>query len=466
MLPVSILKIAGGLIGGYLIKETFDEVSKYKDVENMKNGGLSNEFQVNDPETIEKYNNKIILKNDIETLLKEMDKTTTQSEQAKLVRKDIVVITMELNDVQNANVHAKNVKGIIDTRIKDINNDVASFYLPKNKNDDKLTYIEYLNTIKNNLNNKIVFINESFGEYIEIDNLKQYSLDSVFEFKDKINELKKRNEDLIYFLNQNQHISISKAAGNYSTFIENRDILLENFQMLSNNDYETMQTISLMLNLIIENKINGKENLKESEEFLKNLKEICQFKNINYDNFINLYIKDYLLSYERIDLLNKSKNLNQSNEFHLKQLNIVEALDLNIINENIKTFKKYNKNEDLTELENDIKNLNINGKLQYNNKNIKELEVLYLKYAKKYPEIFEITKFGNLSNLIYKNGEVLKTSIDGHNGVKLSSSEGTSYANPTYITNYIEEYKKFLNINGYNIKNVFEAEENRNIYDR
>lgn len=457
MLPVSIIKkIVGVLASGLIIKETFDEVSKYKDVENMKNGGLSNKFQVNDPKTIEKYNNKIILKSDIETLLKEMDKTT----------KDIVVITIELNNVQDANVHAKNVKGIIDTRIKDLNNDVASFYLPKNKNDDKLTYIEYLNTIKNNLNNKIVFINESFGEYIEIDNLKQYTFDSVFEFKDKINELKKRNEDLIYFLNQNQHISISKAAGNYSTFIENRDILLENFQMLSNNDYETMQTISLMLNLIIENKINGKENLKESEDFLKILKETCQFKNINYDNFINLYVKDYLLSYERIDLLNKSKNLNQNNESHLKQLNIVEALDLNIINENIKTFKKYNKNEGLTELENSIKSLNINERLQYDNEDIKKLEVLYLKYAKKYPEIFEITKFGNLSNLIYKNGEVLKTSIDGHNGVKLSSSEGTSYANPTYITNQVEEYKEFLNINGYNIKNVFETEENRNIYDR
>ncbi len=141
MLPVSILKIAGGLIGGYLIKETFDEVSENEKTTNVLNLGFLDLFTVVNPELIEKYNNKIILKSDIEILLKEMDKTI----------KDIVVITMELNNVQDANVHAKNVKGIIDTRIKDINNDVASFYLPKNKNDDKLTYIEYLNAIKNNL---------------------------------------------------------------------------------------------------------------------------------------------------------------------------------------------------------------------------------------------------------------------------------------------------------------------------
>ena len=59
--------------------------------------------------------------------------------------------------------------------------------------------------------------------------------------------------------------------------------------------------------------IKGEEVSKDIELIESNLKPLFVANKLSYDNFISLYINDFLVHYDTYNLLNKSKDLKNNN---------------------------------------------------------------------------------------------------------------------------------------------------------
>lgn len=206
------------------------------------------------------------------------------------------------------------------------------------------------------------------------------------------------------------------------------------FNKITNNDLEIIKDLSEAMNLIIEKKILGKNIDKDELNLKESLKDILKVTNINYNDFMNLYILDYLSNFQGNDLIKREK------EIQNKNLKIVEAIDEENIYKNYENYLKYNK---------PIKELKYyfdkNNSMNYNLEDLNRIKELYKDNKEKYPEIFELTRYGSISLIPYLNSKILERDVHGHNQEKIFDGEkGTSLAAPQYLMNYIKEENKLL----------------------
>lgn len=138
------------------------------------------------------------------------------------------------------------------------------------------------------------------------------NLNSIKPIKDSFN--KKINEDndkLINLLNKYENLNIVKSLGNNIEKNLHRlnDYLKVAFDKITNNNYETTKEITLLLNNVLNKIVKGEEVSKDIELIESNLKPLFVANKLSYDNFISLYINDFLVHYDTYNLLNKSKDL-------------------------------------------------------------------------------------------------------------------------------------------------------------
>ena len=154
---------------------------------------------------------------------------------------------------------------------------------------------------------------------------------------------------------------------------------------------------------------------------------------LSYDNFISLYINDFLVHYDTYNLLDKSKDLKNNN------LSIVEAFDEKKILDNYNAYKEYNQKE-IPELE-DYFTLYKKYKLDYSysQEDIAKLKELYEHNKDKYPEIFKISTFGTFSSLEHHNKESFKFGPHKQDSSGLMSATGTSFATPEVLSDIVKK---------------------------
>jgi hypothetical protein len=190
--------------------------------------------------------------------------------------------------------------------------------------------------------------------------------------------------------------------------------------------------MSTLMVILIEAKLSGL-NISELEKELEDLFEEPIFKKHNKDEFIDLFIKDYLANYEGYDLL---KKIEQSG---INNIKIVEAINSKSIIENYKTYKELNKEfNDIEELE------DLSSNLSYKLEDTEYILELYNKYKEEYPFIFKMNNLGSFSNFINQDTLGYKIGVDGQDGTTIfKSNTGTSSASPMILANdYTQEIKQ------------------------
>ena len=432
--------------------------------------GLGNDFRVIDEDQFKNKEYIITNKEYIENLL-ETIKSNSENK-----NKENYIFVIDSNIGLD---HAKDSFGVIEKKIfnEKANNDFSLNYIPMNigfdKNIHKRDVMKYNNVkndeeyeqlIKKSINSSItiieniaekfkdknVAINESFVNFIRIDKLDKYKYNNVkniklsFEdlkeeqLKGKMKDIENNNNEKLNLLINNSNVVLYKSAGNY---VYNSEHYKEKFKLEiimrvgTNNNYKFMKEISLMMNQIIEHKIynnwqeipnlllNTFNSLKKNiEDFNQNKKEKNKIK-LDLNDFIDLYIKDYLANYESYDLLKKI------NHFKIDNIKIVEATNGQVIKDNYEIAKKLNNLGKIKDLENLSSNLN------YDLNEIEDMIKLYNKYSEIYPEIFKINALGSFSTLQFHDTIGIRRGIDGQNGTNLlNSNTGTSTAAPMMLS--------------------------------
>lgn len=430
---------------------------------------IKNDYQVFNENDISKIENKIPTKNTYDEIIKKVE----------LSDKDNIVITF---DGVNDSSHAKNVKGIIDNTLNDNNiENIDSIYMPKilsfklNEdykdiyknintdkkyidNSDQRQYLEVLNQYKEYNNAKFdnyvydqlskidknIYINESFGVYIKFNHKKtSMNLKTLDLFTQNLNDLDDKAKNKIEFLNQNPNIKIITAAGNNFYYeldtlnLKSNVILKDMFDKLTNNDYNKTKELSIVLNEIIEEyRKNSTVGLKYFDNFKNELKDLFEEKKINPDALMSFFIQDYLIHYEKLALLKNEDKLINNNLF------ILEAENQGKVLKNYDDYKKYHNKTipDLDEYFTTTKELYIklvNNEEKLDRHQIKEFKEFVEKYEDKYPEIFKYTNHGTFNNFGYHESNILKRSVEGHNGSGFIGLSGTSFAAPEYTASLI-----------------------------
>ena len=432
--------------------------------------GLGNDFRVIDEDQFKNKEYIITNKEYIENLL-ETIKSNSENK-----NKENYIFVIDSNIGLD---HAKDSFGVIEKKIfnEKANNDFSLNYIPMNigfdKNIHKRDVMKYNNVkndeeyeqlIKKSINSSItiieniaekfkdknVAINESFVNFIRIDKLDKYKYNNVkniklsFEdlkeeqLKGKMKDIENNNNEKLNLLINNSNVVLYKSAGNY---VYNSEHYKEKFKLEiimrvgTNNNYKLMKEISLIMNQIIEHKIynnwqeipnlllNTFNSLKENiDNFNQNKEEKNKIK-LDLNDFIDLYIKDYIANYESYDLLKKI------NHFKIDNIKIVEATNGQVIKDNYEIAKKLNNLGKIKDLENLSSNLN------YDLNEIEDMIKLYNKYSEIYPEIFKINALGSFSTLQFHDTIGIKRGIDGQNGTNLlDSNTGTSTASPMMLS--------------------------------
>lgn len=389
-------------------------------------------------------------------------KKILESERDFIEKEDVFDIVNKINEDKNKYIslvvdsnfnirHSKAVSGIIETNLRDnqFEKKYSNYFIPKNMNYDKIDQItlgiksfpdsffyrinelilknqDYYDVFSNINKDKKVFVNESFGENPMFDKNDILSFDNVISFKQKLEILDKESQKTISFLNNNPNIHIVKTAGNNTKDLNGNQInneLKKMFDILTSYDYEDTMALVVFFNKIIQDKIHGNEIDEESKDFLKTFKEYSTKLNINYDNFIDLYLKDYLV------LINNN-------------LFIVEALNYNKILENYTHYKdylqKHGNTSKLKNFEEDLINLNIKKDQHYNKDDISKIKYLYNEYKEILPEIFKYSTYGTISNLQYHKNSIFQRSIEGYSSYyEEDPFNGTSAACPEFLSELI-----------------------------
>ncbi len=371
----------------------------------------------------------------------------------------------------NLNIdHAIDSSGFIEAKLKkeDLTEDVALVFIPLNigynsssnyikekmveKKENKVLTIEELDKklqesiepnrvielIAEKFKDKNVAINESFVSYIHIDKIfgeKKISFNDLTNEKliDKLNTINKYNDEKIKLLEDNPNIKLYKSAGNYvhnSSNINDRD-KLKDILISLDGKYETIESMSTLMVILIEAKLSGL-NISELEKELEDLFEEPIFKKHNKDEFIDLFIKDYLANYEGYNLLKKIEQRGINN------IKIVEAINSKSIIENYKIYKELNKEFEIKELE------DLSSNLSYNLEDTEYILELYNKYKDDYPFIFKMNNLGSFSNFINHDTLGYKVGVDGQDGTTMfRSNTGTSSASPMILANdYTQKLKE------------------------
>lgn len=389
--------------------------------------------------------------------------------------KDIVCITYDSNDGKSN--HAKHVKGIIDSNLYHNNllDQVDSIYIPTttsslfkelesnshliyNKNysiqenvslelkedrikallNEELTFNEVLTEIsKRNIDKKII-INRSNGESLEL--LQESILNLSFLDKEPILDYTFRSiKDSRYFvnlLNENENINVSLTAGNNQCYYHKtindwqlHDELNNYFFEITKGDFQEMKELSTYLNLMIENKLI---HSIENTQLLEKLQE--ENPNLDINLFFSYYIKDYILHSNVYQTLKQSDNIKNNN------IHIIETYDYTTFKKNYDLYKKYNPN--IKELDQLFDNLSLKQKNEivgYDKKNIELLKEAFDNYKEKYPSIFKISKYGCFCNLEFEHSKSLVLSPHGHYKENIGKMNGTSFASPEFVSNYIKD---------------------------
>ncbi len=380
------------------------------------------EYKINKDNQLEKFEEGLT-KNNLDKLLNEIKDSQV----------DNIVIIMD--SYKNLS-HAHQVKAIVDTNLKEENN-VKTFYIPfSSKNKEDLNRFEAIEKIIENNPNKKVFINQSFGSDLLKESFEA-SLDSIKPIKDSflIKKINEDNDKLINLLNKYENLNIVKSAGNNIEKKLHRlnEYLKVVFDKITNNNYETTKEITLLLNNVLNKIVKGEEVSKDIELIESNLKPLFVANKLSYDNFISLYINDFLVHYDTYNLLDKSKDLKNNN------LSIVEAFDEKKILDNYNAYKEYNQKE-IPELE-DYFTLYKKYKLDYSysKEDVAKLKELYENNKDKYPEIFKISTFGTFSSLEHHNKESFKFGPHKQDSSGLMSASGTSFATPEVLSDIVKK---------------------------
>ncbi len=250
---------------------------------------------------------------------------------------------------------------------------------------------------------------------------------------DKLNSINQANDEKLNLMEANPKIKLYKSAGNYvhnSSNINDRD-KLKDILISLDGKYETIVSMSTLMVILIEAKLSGL-NISELEKELEDLFEEPIFKKHNKDEFIDLFIKDYLANYEGYNLLKKIEQRGINN------IKIVEAINSKSIIENYKTYKELNKEFEIKELE------DLSSNLSYKLEDTEYILELYNKYKEDYPFIFKMNDLGSFSNFINHDTLGYKIGVDGQDGTTMfKSNTGTSSASPMILANdYTQEIKE------------------------
>ncbi len=386
----------------------------------------------------------------------------------------------------NLNInHAIDSSGFIEAKLKKekLEKEVEVIFIPLNigynsssnyikekmveKKENKVLTIEELNKklqesidpnrvielIADKFKDKNVAINESFVVSIYLDKIYTNKI-TKFDFNDlnsqelknKINSINQANDEKIKLLEANPNIKLYKSAGNYvhnSSNINDRD-KLKDILISLDGKYETIESMSTLMVILIEAKLSGL-NISELEKELEDLFEEPILKKHNKDEFIDLFIKDYLANYESYDLLKKIEQRGIDN------IKIVEAINSKSIIENYERYKKIlltecNKQSIACEKKGfEIKELeDLSSNLSYKLEDTEYILELYNKYKEEYPFIFKMNNLGSFINFINHNTLGYKVGVDGQDGTTMfRSNTGTSSASPMILVNdYTQEIKQ------------------------
>ena len=409
----------------------FDKLEKiYLDLFNT-----IDEYKLNKDSQLNKFEAGLTNQN-LNNLLKEIKDSDVDN---------IVIVMDSYKDIS----HPHKVKAIIDTNLKEETN-TKTFFIPSNSNnkDDFIKKIEAIEKIMENNQDKKVFINQSFSNDI-IKETFEANFNNISPLKDSylIKRVNEDNKDLIDLLNKYPNLTIVKSAGNNIEKGTHKlnDYLKVAFDKLTNNDYNTMKDISLLLNHVLKKAINGEDISLDVANIEKEFKPLFEEAKLSYNNFISLYINDFLVHYDAYSALEQSKNLKNNN------LNIVEAFDESKILENYVAYKDYHKKE-IPELEDYFtfyKKYKID--YSYSKEEINELKKLHEKHKDTYPEIFKISTFGTFSNLEHHNNETLKFAPHKHDTSGFLMGNGTSFAAPELLSDLVKENK--INQQDINLEN-------------
>jgi hypothetical protein len=257
----------------------------------------------------------------------------------------------------------------------------------------------------------------------------------------------------------NPNIKLYKSAGNYvhnSSNINDRD-KLKDILISLDGKYKTIVSMSTLMVILIEAKLSGL-NISELEKELEDLFEEPTFKKHNKDEFIDLFIKDYLANYEGYDLLKKI------NHFKIDNVKVVEAINSKSIIENYERYKKIlltecnkqsiacknkgfeifyqNATSNPLLVKKELEDLSSN--LSYKLEDTEYILELYNKYKEDYPFIFKMNDLGSFSNFINHDTLGYKIGVDGQDGTTIfRANTGTSSTSPMTLANdYTQEIKQ------------------------
>ena len=258
--------------------------------------------------------------------------------EAKLTKegleKEVALVFIPLNLGYNSSSNYTKEK-----MIENKENEVSTIEELNNKIED-VSHNRVIELIAEKFKDKNVAINESFVSYIHIDKIfgeKKISFNDLTNGKliDKLNSINQVNDEKIKLLEANPNIKLYKSAGNYvhnSSNINDRD-KLKDILISLDGKYETIVSMSTLMVILIEAKLSGL-NISELEKELEDLFEEPILKKHNKDEFIDLFIKDYLANYESYNLLKKIEQRGIDN------IKIVEAINSKSIIENYERYKK------------------------------------------------------------------------------------------------------------------------------
>lgn len=421
------------------------------------NGIKDKPYICNEPKKILDLKDKITDNDFMEYYISDINKNINPNKSLILVLDD-----------NSSNVdHSLNVKSIIDTNMQDplLKNKYQVEYIPINLDNKTLDHLGILHHIKNIKTNNPIYINESLAikerfpsEKYFIDPIKFFinnkklnfdsntsinnnKLDSIEEIKNYKKEIFDDNMNLIKFLNENPKITLIKSAGNNSKECNNiascqtiNRKLKDYYDYLTNNNYSEMIKLSNNLNQLIDSKIiNNQIDFDNNLVIIKIKEKLSKSKDLSFEDFLDLSIKDNVINYQSFDLLQ------QSNSIINKNLHLVEAINFDTINENLEVYKKYHPNIDLSELEKELKILNLKEGLNYTPKEVEYLNKLIEKYKDIYPEIFKLNNYSSFNNLRNSTNEILNQSIDGQNTLYYGGFNGSSASGPQYMMDNLKK---------------------------
>lgn len=444
---------------------------------------INNEYTINNEYEMKKYENVIPTKEMYEDVFDKINKSD----------KENIVITYD--GLINSD-HGKNVKGIIDTKLKENNIDnIDSFYVPKvlgfKIQDDFKSVYENLVDVKkeqwesnsfqrqflkvqeeiktyNKMNeteeiydkiskidkNKNIYINQSFGHSIAINKDHFYKLSDLKESNNRFTKIEEENNKMIKFLNENKNVQIASSAGNNfaleiksnnslqnGVFVHSNVLLKQRFDKLTNNDYEKTKELSSLFNYIIEETRKNENNgIKMLEKTKKDLEPLFSEKKVNFDDFMNLYIIDYLTNYDSYDLLKKTDQIKNDN------LKIVESFSEYKLYTNYVNYKHYHKKE-IPEFEERFSGVNkmlfvFNEEYDMSKEQLNDFKKFIAENKDKYPEIFKYNVYNTFNSLVYDDSKLLEQSVENQNGIGFKPLKGTSFATPEYLSDKIVEKNK------------------------